>query len=301
DVEVRTKPRTAQHGTCPSPGPRGDRSSTAGEDGVATPPARQSKWERLATAAATAAAAAAAAAAPPGHRPPPQILLDQVVGRAGGQDERAHRIGVVHLDLCAQHHLDLRTRGHLQVVLSQCRPRVRQQAPHEVLVAPRSGYDLTPHQLLGNLRDHATLPPGLATEKNVTLRGSVSVGSDVTRIFRGYGTTAPRCQPGRAASCQARLVPRRPRSLELSTPSASSRSFPGGRPVGTRLRVGVQNTTSKVRPQRFSRIALSLFTGGSVSKVGGFFVHKSRVGRESAVSAAVSATVIHSKPGHHDV
>src|SRR5262249_47101650 len=260
DVEVRTKPRTAQHGTCPSPGPRGDRSSTAGEDGVATPPARQSKWERLATAAATAGAAAAAAAAPPGHRAPAQILLDQVVGRAGGQDEPAHCIGVVHLDLCAQHHLDLRARGPLQVVLGQRRPRVRQQAPHEVLVAPRPGYDLTPHQLLGNLRDHATLPPGLATEKDVTLRGSVSVGSDVTRISRGYGTTAPRCQSGPVTTRQARLAPRRPRSLPLSTRPALIHSFPGGRPLGIWLQTGVQTTTSKLRSQRFSRIALSLFT-----------------------------------------
>src|SRR5262249_47273460 len=71
-------------------------------------------------------------------------------------------------------------RSHLEEnrfrLTNSFRNGVRQQAPHEVLVAPRSGYDLTPHQLLGNLRDHGTPPPGQATEKNVTLRGSVRVG-----------------------------------------------------------------------------------------------------------------------------
>ena len=84
------------------------------------PPARHSKQERLATTAAAAGAATAAGAAVAvGHRPFDQFLLAQVVRRAGGEHEPAHRGGVVHPGLCTEHDLDFRARGDLQVVLSQ--------------------------------------------------------------------------------------------------------------------------------------------------------------------------------------
>src|SRR5262249_50700145 len=81
----------------------------------------------------------------------------------------------------------------------QHRPRVRPQAFHEVLVAPRPGDDLTPHHFLGNLRDHLTPPPGRATEKTGLFTGrSVCVRTRLDLIL-GPDVRAPRPRTARVA------------------------------------------------------------------------------------------------------
>src|SRR5262249_14431117 len=179
DMKMRMKPRTLQHTT--SPLPRTGECLSPWTDCASELLIRRRSLRRVETAMdsaqarlATTSAAAAASAAPAtgcasasavGDGIPDQFLVQQFMGGACRQNEPAHAVGLVDSDFRTQHHFHLGARRHFKVVLNQRCPWVRQQALHDLLVAPGASHDLIPHQLLRKLCDHPMLPPKGVTRK----------------------------------------------------------------------------------------------------------------------------------------